>query len=286
MSRLALVLISAGLVGCAPKKSPKPMERSTLTGPAAEFMRIRAAKPVVIAHRGASGHAPENTLAAYRKALELNAVAAETDVFLSSDNRVIAIHDETLERTTNGSGRVDETSYEDLRALDAGSWFDPSFADEQLPELGELLDLIDKRMILCIEIKEGEGIEAVIRDILDARDARQHVVFFSFNPEKVKLTKELMPDVPSLYLVHVSEAPYEYPAGLVDEALSLGADALGVSGRGVHTVNIDEAHAAGLAVFVYTINELEHVDRVLQTKVDGIITNFPKRTYERVHSVD
>ena len=283
MPRLALALIGVVLVGCAAKQPPQAPEAPEMTGPAAEFMRIHPIEPVVIAHRGASGHAPENTLAAYRKALEMEAVAAETDVFLSADKRVIAIHDETLERTTNGSGRVDETDFETLKTLDAGSWFDLAFAKERLPELGELLDLIDKQLILCIEIKNGDGIEVAIRDILDERDARKHVVFFSFNPEKVKLTKALMPDIPSLYLEHISEPPYHYPPDLVERALALGADAIGVSRRGVHTVDIKAAHAANLPVFVYTVNEPEEVDRMLKLKVDGIISDFPKRTLGLVH---
>jgi glycerophosphoryl diester phosphodiesterase len=254
-----------------------------MTGPAASLLQIRDSLPIVIAHRGASGHAPENTLAAYRKAIELGALVAETDVFLSRDGRVVAIHDETLDRTTNGKGRVDDHSFEELRALDAGSWFHQNFADETLPELGELLDLIDKRMVLCIEIKDGEGIEAAIQEILDSHDARGHVIFFSFNPDKIKITKTLMPEVPSLFLVHVDEAPWRYPSDLVEEAVSLGADAIGVSGRGAHTVDIAQAHKAGLPVFVYTINELDDVDAMLQLGVDGIITNFPRRTYERVH---
>jgi glycerophosphoryl diester phosphodiesterase len=284
MPRLTLALIAIVLVGCAPKHHSKAPEAPEMTGPAAEFLRVHTEKPVVIAHRGASGHAPENTLAAYSRALELGAIAAETDVFLSADKRVIAIHDETLERTTNGSGRVDETPFEHLRTLDAGSWFDPSFSEERLPELGELLDLINNQLILCIEIKNGDGIELAIRDLLDQRDARKHVVFFSFNPEKVKLTKELMPDVPSLYLEHVREPPYQYPADLVDRAVALGADAIGVSRRGVHTVDISAAHDANLPVFVYTVNEPEDVDQMLELQVDGIISDFPKRTLDRVIS--
>ena len=246
--------------------------------PAASFMQIHADRPVVIAHRGASGHAPENTLASYREAIERGALYAETDVFLSRDGRVMAIHDETLERTTNGKGRLDEHTYDELRALDAGSWFDPRFASEKIPELGELLRFINGRMILCIEIKEGDGIEAAIRAILDETGFRDKVVFFSFNPEKVRKTKELLPDVPSLYLVHVDSPPWTYPSSLVDDALALNADAIGISGRGAHTVDIAHAHRAGLPVFAYTVNEAVQIQQMVDLGLDGIISDFPQQT--------
>ena len=99
------------------------------------------AHPQIIAHRGASGHAPENTLAAYRLAIELGSHSIEADVQVSSDGHIVAIHDAVLQRTTNGSGSVAESTLEELRAVDAGRWFDRDFAGQRIPTLEEVLGL-------------------------------------------------------------------------------------------------------------------------------------------------
>src|SRR5215831_7802802 len=109
---------------------------------------------LVIAHRGASGHAPENTMAAFRKAVALGATFIETDLQLSRDARFVAIHDDTVNRTTNGHGRVQELSLTDLRKLDAGSWFGSEFTGERIPTLEEILEYSKKHdVVFYLEMK-------------------------------------------------------------------------------------------------------------------------------------
>ena len=117
----------------------------------------------VIAHRGFSGRAPENTLAAISEAIAIGADMAEIDVTLTADDRVVVIHDETLDRTTNGAGRVADHGFDEIRNLDAGSWFAPQFAGEKVPTLEEILDTVKGRILLNVEIKS----EAVGRGISD-----------------------------------------------------------------------------------------------------------------------
>ncbi|RMF25458.1 MAG: glycerophosphodiester phosphodiesterase, partial [Deltaproteobacteria bacterium] len=111
-----------------------------------------ASRPLVIAHRGASGTLPENTKLAFAKAIDLGADAIEFDVQLTADNVAVVIHDETLDRTTSGSGRVSETTFDKIRALDAGSWFAASFAGLEVPTLEEVLDAVGSRVLLNIEL--------------------------------------------------------------------------------------------------------------------------------------
>ncbi|EKD54758.1 MAG: Glycerophosphoryl diester esterase [uncultured bacterium] len=121
---------------------------------------LSSALSPLIAHRGASALAPENTLSAFQKAKEMGAKWVEFDVMLAACGTPIVIHDETLERTTNGSGRVDDYSYHDLQKLDAGSWFDAHFAGERIPTLIEVVDLLNKQQLFAnIEIKPIAGKE-------------------------------------------------------------------------------------------------------------------------------
>jgi len=109
---------------------------------------------LVIAHRGASGHAPENTLAAFKRALTLGATFIETDLQLSRDSRFVAIHDDTVNRTTNGQGKVHDLSLADLRRLDAGSWFGSEFTGERIPTLEEILEFSRKHdVVFYLELK-------------------------------------------------------------------------------------------------------------------------------------
>ncbi len=108
---------------------------------------------LVIAHRGASGYAPENTLASIRKGLDMGADMVEIDIHLSKDGEVVVIHDATLERTTDGTGKVQSKTLEELKKLNAGSWFGKEFSQEKIPTLKEVIDLMDGKALLLIELK-------------------------------------------------------------------------------------------------------------------------------------
>ncbi len=234
-------------------------------------------RPVVVAHRGASGEAPENTLAAYRLALTQGARAAETDVFLTADGHVVALHDRTLDRTTDGSGPVAEQDLSQVQALDAGTWFDPAFAGEPVPTLAALLDLTRDAATLCVEIKAGDGIVPAIAALVDERAMRGQVVIFSFDADAVGEAGVVLPEVPSLLLATRRGDPKAYDPGVVDQALLLSADALGFNHRSLTPELVDQAHGAGLPVFVYTVNAREDLDRVVSLGVDGVITDWPAR---------
>src|SRR3989440_12125231 len=141
---------------------------------------------LVIAHRGASGNAPENTLAAFREAVALGATFIETDLQLSRDARFVAIHDATVNRTTNGQGAVHDMTLADLRRLDAGSWFGSEFAGERIPTLEEILEFSKKKdVVFYLEIKTGSawgGEHALIGALRDSGEITRAVVI-SFDAE-------------------------------------------------------------------------------------------------------
>src|SRR5690625_6609337 len=117
-------------------------------------------KPLIIAHRGASGNAPENTLAAFQLAVEEGADGIELDVHLSKDGELVVIHDDTLDRTTNGTGRVQDKDLDELKTYDAGSWFDSKFASERIPLLQEVIDILPDDVFLNVEIKNSPTVRS------------------------------------------------------------------------------------------------------------------------------
>jgi len=231
-----------------------------------------------IAHRGASGHAPENTMAAFRRAVELGARFLETDLQITRDARVIAIHDFTLDRTTTGKGQVHLLTLEQIRALDAGGWFSDgragAFSGERVPTLKEILDFgKENDVIFYLEIKSGPawGIEhAVVAELRD-QNASARVVILSFDPGTLDSVRRLDSTVMTGFLC-------EHPSGdLVERTVRAGARQLVARGDLITPAVVEKAHHAGLQVVAWTINEADQMRQLIATGVDGIITDYPDR---------
>src|SRR5690606_20002442 len=142
--------------------------------------------PLIIAHRGASDQAPETTMAAFRRALDIGADGIELDVHMSADGRLVVIHDETVDRTSNGKGLVKDKTLAELKELDFGSWFSEGFRGEKIPELEDVLELLsDRDVLLNIEIKNGPvfypGIETAVADALQKYGMTDRTIISSFN---------------------------------------------------------------------------------------------------------
>jgi glycerophosphoryl diester phosphodiesterase len=239
----------------------------------------------VIAHRGASGFAPENTLAAFRKAVELGAGFVETDLQLSRDARLLALHDDTLDRTTNGRGAVSAKTLEEMRRLDAGSWFRPpghkqaapEFAGERIPTIEEVLAFGREHDIgLHLEIKTTgpSGAEHAIVGALHTADEIPRSVVLSFEPTTLRRVRELDPLVVTgfLYSDRLSA-----PAAA---AVNVGARQLLPRADRVTRELVQEAHAHDLKLVTWTVNEPERMRELISAGVDGIITDFPDRLVE------
>lgn len=226
------------------------------------------------AHRGASAVCPENTMAAFRRGLELGATGIETDVQMSLDGGLVIIHDEHLRRTTGADGLVKDKTLSELLELDAGSWFGPAFAGERLPVLEELLDLLkDRDTVLNIELKNGvflypgmeEKVIAAVRDY----GMSDRVVLSSFNHYSLAYCKSLAPEIRTGIL---------YSEGLYrpwDYADSLNADALHAYHPAVLPEFIAEAAAQGKVYHPWTVNDREVMKSLIAAGVAGIITDYP-----------
>ncbi|MBN1482386.1 VCBS repeat-containing protein [candidate division KSB1 bacterium] len=226
----------------------------------------------IIAHRGASSIAPENTLAAFEKAVEIGANYFELDVHLSADDSLMVIHDETVDKTSNGRGRVDSLPCSHLEFLDAGSWFAPGWAGEKIPTLRRALLFAKEHPIkVCIEIKaQKPGIVDTILTLIKKLDMDDQVIIFSFDFAQIAESKKSRPDIPVLFLVD------EMRQTAVDSARAIGADAVG-AGSAISRELAKYTHKKGLQLWAWTVNDYGEMLQLLHWQVDGLITDYPQR---------
>ncbi len=229
-----------------------------------------------IAHRGASGRAPENTHAAFAAALALGAEAIELDCQLSSDGELVVIHDETLDRTTDGGGPVGDRTAAELATLDAGAWFDPSYRGERIPRLADVLMQLDgKRVTLNVEIKSARDvgrIEPKLAALVSDARAAEWVVFSSFHTEAVRAMRAAAPW--ARLGVLCDEDPRDRGLAL---ALEVGAEMLIPGRRWIDPRIVEETHVRGLDVWVWTVNEPGEMRRLIALGVDAIFSDWPER---------
>ena len=231
-------------------------------------------KPWVIAHRGASGHAPENTLAAYERAVELGAGFIETDLHLTRDARFVAIHDSTLERTTNGRGNVHDFTLGELRKLDAGMWFDRQFMGQQIPTLEEILAFAGKHdVIFYLEVKYDAawGMHHSLVGALQKSQSAARTIVISFDESTLSALRQVDSTIMMGLLV---EEPRQDHA---KAAIELGVRQLCPRASLVTRELVEHAHRLDLQVATWTVDDAETMRALAATGVDGIMTNFPDR---------
>jgi glycerophosphoryl diester phosphodiesterase len=232
--------------------------------------------PQIIAHRGASAEAPENTLAAYRRALAIGVHGVELDVNLSADGEPMVIHDHVLDRTTDGHGPVGARTLLELRQLDAGRWFGEAFAGERLLTLAEALDIL-RAVRVIVEIKAGlgrtPGIAARVADVIRASAHREVTVSSFDHPLLVEVTAAL----PELDIAVLYTARPINPLRLAQEA---GARTLQPYWFWLTPDVVTSAHAAGLRVETWVVDEPADQARVIDMGVDAVMTNHPRRLRE------
>lgn len=242
----------------------------------------------VIAHRGGAKLAPENTLAAFRQALSLGVDMIEIDVVLSKDSAIIVIHDDRIDRTTNGKGIVKEMMLEELKKYDAGSWFDDKFKGESIPTLEEVFATINGRAILLIEIKGGDekypGLERKIVQTIHKYQANHWVIVQSFNEKSVLRVKEMDSSIPTYYLLGGNFAAF-YSNLKTSDASSLPYDGIAVRHSLIDSSQVASIKKVGYDLFVWTVNETEDMQRLMTLDLDGIITDSPDRLQELINKL-
>jgi glycerophosphoryl diester phosphodiesterase len=237
-------------------------------------------RPIIVAHRGSSGAAPENTLAAFSMAIAEGADMIELDVRMTRDFFLVVLHDQEINRTSNGEGKVWEYSLQELRAFDAGIWCGSKFKGERIPTLRQVMELLPPRVDLNIEMKtDGEPRqrlaleEACILAIMEKKLEHRTIVS-SFDHAFLKRFHHLFPAIRTGALhLPVQDASHT-PSRL---AQTLGTSAFICSRSQLTKKMVEDAHAHGIPVACYTVNTREDLDRMIEMHVDAVISDFPGR---------
>jgi glycerophosphoryl diester phosphodiesterase len=224
-----------------------------------------------IAHRGASGTFPENTLSAFRAAIDAGADMCELDVQLTRDGAVVVIHDDTVERTTDGNGEVAKLTLEELKRLDAGAKFKGgAIKGERIPTLDEVFDVTAGKCGLNIELKAA-GVEAQVAQIMQARNAFGDSIVSSFNWDYLKNIQQLH------FNIRVGLLAEEKPVDLMMNAVAMRAHSINPRWDMVTADLCKAAHERGLMVYTWTVDSDARMRALIECGVDGIMTNFPER---------
>jgi glycerophosphoryl diester phosphodiesterase len=235
--------------------------------------------PWIIGHRGYHAKYPENTIASFEAAIEAGATMIELDVMLSRDRKLVVIHDATLERTTNGHGSVADLTLTELKQLDAGSWVDTKFADQPIPELSEVLDQVNGRVYINIEIKSDayeprhppDAIEKQVIKLLRHKNLLDTCMISSFD---VNILEQVafMKNPPAIAFISKKPATPK----TVQMCTRLNTFSWHPDHRVVTRNQVEQMHEAGIRVFPYNVNTFEGYSRIRNMEVDGVITNDPE----------
>ncbi len=244
------------------------------TGDGPSTARILAeswSRTLVVGHRGVAAHAPENTLEGFRLAITSGAVATECDVHLDAEGDLAVIHDNTVDRTTTGQGRVKEKSSAELRALG-------------VPSLADLTAVTKDKIVLVVEIKDGEDAPRKVVEHVRSQGMTDQTIVFSFHAKFVETTKALEPKQTAIWLVS-GKPTGEKLNEVLAQAAAIRADGLGFSYQGVTEEAILAAHNRRLPVFVWTVPPGSEVDRLKKLKANFIITDHPKEVADQLAKV-
>ncbi|WP_144480678.1 glycerophosphodiester phosphodiesterase [Cytobacillus oceanisediminis] len=281
----ALIGIGSGIVDSA--AAAEPVDPS-----------LTANQILNVAHRGASGYAPEHTLTSYELGEKMKGDYIEVDLQMTKDGQLIAMHDETLDRTTNGTGLVKEYTLDEIKKLDAGSWFNekyPDYAKEEyaglkVPTLEEVIQKFGKDARYYIETKSPEvypGMEEKLLEILEeykltgVNAPSSKVLIQSFSPESLKKIHDLNPDIPLIQLLWYDETAAITDAELEEyKTYSIG---LGMNFNRIDEAYVQKVREYNLLIHPYTVNEKEDMRKLLDWGVTGMFTNFPDRLQEVLH---
>ncbi|WP_268223323.1 glycerophosphodiester phosphodiesterase [Sinomicrobium oceani] len=228
----------------------------------------------IIAHRGASARAPENTLAAVKLGFALGADAVEIDIHRSADNKLMVIHDHTSERTTGVNYTVSGTKARNLRKLDAGSWKGEQFKGERIPFLKEVIRAVPREKTLVIELKTGPEVLPFLEKDIRKYGKGKNLVLISFYERTIVAAKAVFPDIPAYWLI--GNLSTHTPETLIALAKKNNLDGLNMNYRLISAAIAEKVHHSGLKLLAYTVNDPEEAKKLKLLKVDAITTDIPE----------
>jgi len=233
------------------------------------------AQTKIIAHRGFSGMAPENTLIAFQKAIECGADYIELDIHKTKDDSIVVIHDASVDRTSsnNMKGNVAEMTYSELAAVRAGysKKFGNKYKNEKIPALREALELARGKIKVCIEIKVYDAEKEVLKIVNDL-GVNDEVIIFSFYYPVLEKIRQMDMNIPILLLVNTFEDT------IIDSAKAIRANAIGVGGGTVVAKQLpDTVHNHGMELWKWTVNDEDEMQKLFNIGIDGLITNYPDK---------
>ena len=233
--------------------------------------------PIILAHRGDLTHAPENTLPSFQQAIQKGADGVELDVKLTSDGHVIVIHDPTVDRTTDGKGRVASFTLEAIRKFDAGLWFDEKFRGTKVPMLEEVFETVGRDKLINIELTNystpRDGLVLKVCELIKKHNNQKQIIFSSFFPANLKIAMQTLPEVPRGLLA--------MPGVIGLWACSFGFmfgeyQALHPHISSVDKQQVQRVHRIHRRVHVWTANTPEEINQLKEWGVDGIFTDDPQ----------
>lgn len=229
----------------------------------------------IIAHRGSSSAAPENTIAAFDVAVEQGADYIELDVQMTMDQHVVVIHDDTVDRTTNGNGLVKSYTLDQLKKLDAGSWFDHQYTNERIPTLQEILERYSQRIGILIEIKHPKrqiGIEKAVARIINRFAYSRHIIIQSFDVHALQRIKAFAPSLRTALIIKPDA--FKLTKRKLTTYSSF-ANGLNMKKTMINKWWIDRIHSFGMEVFIWTVKDQKTADRIKKYPIDGVVTDNP-----------
>jgi glycerophosphoryl diester phosphodiesterase len=242
------------------------------------IMNNASSETMVMAHRGDSVHAPENTLPAFQAAIDYGADAAEMDVQMTKDGTIVVLHDSSIDRTSTGTGNIWDVTYHDIENLDNGSFFDASFADTRIPTLDQVIKLCKGKLFLNIEIKRtghDDGIEQKVIDIIKDNNFQEQCDITSMDYNTLVTVKSIDPSIETVYTTNVA-------LGNVEDMAA--ADAFSIEGTFVTQSFVRQLRQNGKKFYVWTVNDEEQMQKMINLGANAIITNDPSACRELVAS--
>lgn len=249
-------------------------------------------QPLIIAHRGAMGHAPENTISAFLKAIELGANAIEIDLRQTKDGELVAFHDGSINRTTNGKGKFENFTFVELRNLDAGSWFNIIYKEEKIPTLQEIIDILSDSVLLIIELKGDNNsypnIEENTVSLIKKNNIEKQTILKSFDYKVLKRLRVLAPNIPQIfvYALRIPIIGVTIGTGLNFESIySLDVEYLQPHRYFVTEEFVRKAEKKGYKIISWGVDSRSSIINALEIGVHGIETDYPERVLSIINEI-